>query len=556
MKSKFITFALTALFLVSLVSVVSAAVIFTPTDLTATGKAGQTVQVTVNIANTWESQLNTITTNFSNLVKGTKTIDKSNLAVTGLTGLTIDNGQNKNGVLTISIPASQEVGVYTGTVEFFGKLGSGESISRGTLDITLTITESAKPLVCEFNNPSGNIKVSVSDIKNNGEFGSDDEWYLFNPIEVEFTVENKGDEKIENIAVEWGLYNEQTNEWIIEVDDENDFNLKDGDEETMTLSFTISEDDLDVDLEDLEAGDLTIYVIATGDDTETDLSVCASDSETAELILDEDFVITSNIQMTETTQCGSTVEVSADIWNIGENDEDDVSVLVRNDELKLSKEIKVGDISSLDSEKISFTFDVPKNAAEKVYGIKFYVLDEDEDVFQNDNDDESLVEPTLTVSGGCILPSDVTIAAVLDSDAVAGKELVIKTTLTNTGDSETTFNILPTGYNSWATLKDVSDESVTLAKGASEEITITLVPNKDALGDKEFTIQTTFDNKVKEQKISVSITKASGWGGITGSVIGGGSTVVTALIVAIVILVVLIIIVAVSLARRSGEEAE
>jgi len=545
MKSKFIIFALTALFLVSMASAASLSIpsasIVVPTSVNQT--EGQVV-ITFDLVNSgaaadidWSESIITQTS-----AGATFSFSKNSIADGSVTPVT------ESVTATISFDESYE-GTLSGTI-VANPSGLGDSKSFA---FTLNVLESESPFVCEFGNPNGNIKVDVKDIQNSGEFGKDDEWHLFDPITVEFRVQNKGDEKIEDIVVEWGVYSEETNEWVIDVDDENDFNLKDGDDESVTVSFTITEDDLDVDLEDLEAGDLTIFVRASGDDAETDATICSSDSETVELIIDDDFVIVSNVQMAETAQCGDTVTVTADAWNIGDNDEDDVSVLLRSDELFTAKEITVGDISSLDNERISFSFAVSKSATEKVYGIRFYALDEDGDVFQNDDDEESLIELPLTVSGGCILPTNVDVSAVLDSDAVAGQDLIVKATLTNTGNSAAEYDISVTNYASWAELKSISDESVSLEKGASKDVTITLVPSKDAEGDKEFTLQVSFDDKVKEQKIGVSIEKPTGFAGITGSVIGGGNTVVTALIVAIIILVVLIIIVAVSLSRKSNE---
>ena len=128
--------------------------------------------------------------------------------------------------------------------------------------------------------------------------------------------------------MEWGLYNLETGEWVID-DEENDFNLKDGDEETLIITFQL--DDLD-EFEDNE--EYVFYAWATGEDDEFDGNkTCTSDSEGIEIIIEKDFVILDDIEFSEVVQCGAEVQILADVWNIGDDDQYDVYVVIYNKEL-------------------------------------------------------------------------------------------------------------------------------------------------------------------------------------------------------------------------------
>jgi len=114
-------------------------------------------------------------------------------------------------------------------------------------------------------------------------FGDDDEWFPLDEIEVELEIENNGDEDVDDVEVEWGIYNTKRNEMVIDFDEEDEVNIKDGDDEIIDVEFNL-EDELDVDLDDLDDGKhYRFYVIATGDvDNVTADRTCAFDFENVE----------------------------------------------------------------------------------------------------------------------------------------------------------------------------------------------------------------------------------------------------------------------------------
>lgn len=547
MKTKLFTFAILALFLVGVVSAASLAI------------SNQVIPTSVN------QDVGTLDITFDLTNSGLPATINWNGSFVNETGAAAtfvfsDNTIGDGSVTPVTVPITATINFdtsYSGTLS--GEIiadpsGSGSS---KTLAFSVEILDVPEEQDICGTTAEGSLEVDIQDISVDG-FGEDDEfWYLFDEIEVEVEITNKNDdEKIKDIEIEWGLYSESADEWVIELDEEDEIDLKKDSEDTITFTFQL-DDDMDVDIEDIEGGDLTLYVVAKGEEQEEpEFDVCASDSQTVELRTEDDFIILNNIRFTESVTCGETVEVTADVWNIGEGDQEDVYVVIDNDDLGLNnKRIDIGDVDALDREKLEFTFELPEDAEES-YQLKFTVYDEDDDVFENDEDDKAEFNKRLEVSdrSSCKVPETIAMTASIESEAVAGKEMVIKATLTNIGDEERTYQVILTGYDSWASLDSYSPTTVTLGAGESQDITVTMVPNKDAAGDNEFIVQTVYSGNIEEQKISVPVEASRSW--LTGGAIGsafGDNWFVWMIAALNVILVILIIIVAIRVARKSAE---
>jgi len=55
--------------------------------------------------------------------------------------------------------------------------------------------------------------------------------------------------------------------------------------------------------------------------------------------VEEDFVVLSKFQFPESVSCGDEVQIIASVWNIGDSDQDEVSVRIFNTELGITKQI-------------------------------------------------------------------------------------------------------------------------------------------------------------------------------------------------------------------------
>lgn len=364
------------------------------------------------------------------------------------------------------------------------------------------------------------LELDITDLTVKTGFGDDDYWYPFDVIEAEIEVKNDGNYDMEDIEVSWALYDDNGNK-IID-GEESDFNLDSDEEETMILTFT-----LDDDVEDLSGVEqVTLYVKSKGKIDDSDSSndgedTCAEDSSKVDLITDDEFMIINdmginslnieNWELKQDVSCNSELQIVADVWNIGDDDLEDVSVRIYNNELGISKFVEIGDVDSFDSEKLETTITLPEDAEEKYYALKFAIYDEDGDVFETDEEDEdSSFDVLIKVAGNCELKTNIAIASELVSGGNAGEELSVKATLSNSGDSTETYVLNVKDYEGWATFNELDSNSITLNSGESVEVQLTFNVNKDVTGDKTFNLEVvSSDGAVKTQPMTVSITENS-----------------------------------------------
>ena len=516
-----------------------------PSEITLSGEAGETVTTTFNIANNNASNLTDISITFTNLEKGSDKILSSN--ITYIPKLTsISAGDDEDVTIQIDIPENQKTGEYNGIINISGKIGSDEGLI-GTIPLKLTVEENKN--FCEFGN-EGRLSVKIDDINVISGFGDDEEfWYLYDEIEVKIEVENKGKWDIKKIGLKWGLYNTEENDFIID-DKEKNFNLDADDEKLITIKFK-----LDEKIKKYADGDTVLYVWATGtiddkdagalDKTET----CAQESQKIPIITDEEFVIIDNIEIPESVSCDAkNVEVIFNVINIGNEEQKDVFVVIKNTELGINEQINVGDLGDFDKEEFTTVLAIPSNAEEKNYQLELSVYDEDGDMYENDENDKSRYLASLKVLGECTL-AEPEITATLDSPAEIGKELVISAEIKNNGESAS-FIITAEAYDSWATLNDIKPSIITINKGETKQVVITLTPTES--GTQTFKINAIYNGKVAEQEVQVDIAEKTGT--LTGAFAGLGNT--GLYIIAVIFLVLIIIIIVLIIKVSSGPKAD
>ncbi len=441
---------------------------------------------------------------------------------------------------TINFPTGQ-TGNIAGIINAGIINGSGDDKN---FTFSVPITMPSNPEIPEdikecslIGNLGNNLKLTIEDISVIQGFGDDEDfWYPLDQIEVEIQVENKGDEKIRNIEVKWGLYNTNDEDWVFD-EKENDFNLKDGDDKTLTINFK-----LDDPKDFRDGGNYIFYAWVTGEDGEfDDLDVCTYDSQEIDIIDDNDFVIVYNVELSkETAECDSSILFTADAWNVGDNDQDDVSVRLYNNELNIDEEVTIGDIRDFDKESFSIEIKIPQNAEEKTYALVLEILDEDKDIFENDEDDTARFNIPLKVKGNCDteeIPKAI-VSAGLESGGNAGEQLVIKTTIMNSGDESAIYTINVKDYTNWANLESISPEAIHLKAGESGEVLFTFNVDEDVSGDKTFDITLFTDNKeILSQPVQVPIKESKN------SFAYFGENPLIMILIGLIILVLIIIIV-------------
>jgi hypothetical protein len=435
----------------------------------------------------------------------------------GLVSLTFDKQYNDVTDIDADIVISSTIdglNIDTSAVIYSG-LMLGETYT-GTLLLTNDETHTIliKPSYCndgiidkdELRNEYLTVDVEINNKEGFGE--EDNEWYFFDEIEVEVEVDNVYFDDIDDIVVEWCLLNTDDGKCTDVEDEETDFKLKENKDEKVTLMFNVDPDDIDEDVDDY-----MFYVKIYSDDKDYgEDKLCIESSESISIIKD-DFMILGDVEFPENIACGELFTFNADVWNIADDDEEEVTVQIFSQELGLDETLMLDEVSSIDFEKISFEYELSKETKPGVAFFEIRVTDEDGDLYENDNDDESRFRYSTFIEGSCV-EKDITptITATLDSstpDAIAGKEIIIKTTLRNNGDEETTYALSVFGNSAWSSLSSIDPQSITLNAGESKEVSIILDIDKDAEGDKEFTIKTTYNDQTTEQKVAFSIEKSA-----------------------------------------------
>lgn len=434
------------------------------------------------------------------------------------------------------------------TKTYNANLSATGSVS-GALSILIPFVVSG---FCETGN-NGELSTTIEDVSVIGanSFGKDNEWFPFDTVEIEVQVRDRGDEDIDNIALEWGLYDVQAKEWAIDVDEEDNFDLSSGDEQTTTITFTL-DDSMDIDVQDLQKGNYIFYVRATGeiaDGTFQGEDTCSSDSETGKLIVERDFVILNNLEVPAVVQCGADFQLSGTAWNIGSRDQQDVYAEVYNKELGINNvKIDIGGIDSFDNSDFNVPLTLPDSLQEKSYTLTLTVYDDNDDVFETGDNDKAVFTLPLVVQGNCAV-AKASVVAVLESGGQAGKPLVVKATISNTGNKVASYSLSVAGYTNWASSATLDKSSLTLNAGDSADVLLTFNVDKTALGTNMFTLDVISENQqIVSQPIQVEITKRKF--GITGNLFSGDNKYIWGIGLLNLILIILIIVIAVRIARK------
>jgi len=545
------TFALFGIFAVLLLSLglVSADIIFSSTELSGTGDHGTTVNMNLNLENDFSGDLTDMSVVFTNLVSGSNTILASNLDIAEINSTSeIAGGENMDTTVSVQIPANTPIGTYTGSLELFGTISSQDS--RGTANITITVTNPPYNF-CEYGTV-GTLAISDFEISNLGD-GDEDEWELLDEIEIEVEIENTDNSNdVRDVMVELMILDDNDNDVTKDFDlDEDEFDLgKIRDDDSELVTFRIPEIPADI-----EEGDYRIYVKAYKDNAEDEHCVAQSSDfdntlyQTIEIIQVEDpAVVIKDKGLVVSASCGDKgVTASFYVYNLGSDKEEKVLVTLRSSELELNEGVIIDDLRSGKREEVIFTFDIPEDLTKSYYKVELmthYDYDDDEDELDefayDENSDEDLDEKYYLGVDilSCSAPEP-SITADLESESIAGTELVIKATITNNGE-DNNFVISASGFESWADLVDVSPQTLSIDAGESTEAIITLMPTKN--GFQTFQINTIVDGETHEQSVSVNITpKPSLFAGIDNTMLYA-----IAVIAAVLIIIFLILIIKVS----------
>ena len=407
----------------------------------------------------------------------------------------------------------------------------------------------------------GQLEITGFDVTNNGK-GDDTEWEYLDEIEIEVTIENTGNNNINDVMVEMKIIDENGNTVTrkkMNIDDDSiDLGrIKDGDEEIAKFKI----DEIPIDLEN---GDYKIYVRAyddknpeidcrstsndftDADETYFEFSIVASDGAT--VIVKEDM---ENIQ----ASCGDkNVEVKFMVYNTGDDDEEKVLVMLENAKLGIEEKFVIDNLRDKKGKEATFYITIPDSVDKSFVELDIYTY------YDYDNDEDELDE--LIAYGessdeegdgfsigleilSCQTNPEASISIDLESETIINKQVIIKATITNTG-ADNDFVISTSGLELWAESISISPLTVSIDKGKSAEIIITFVPTES--GEHTFKINAIVNGETISQSAIINI-KGESQSLFTG--ISNTMLYTIAGIVAVLILIFLALIVRVS--RRQSK---
>ena len=497
------------------------------------------LNTTLDLTNTGNVPLSLI---FSELTNYGATFSVSPLSISaGLQG-TVD--------VIFSTLSNFDFGLTTVTIQ------ANDTSNNLVSSVDLTIEKS----FCDFGGVGNNLTIEDIDWDNLGN-GDDNDWELLDEIKLEIEVENHNNDDDVDVVVVLGLFDSNGNDVADDLlflsnsegdNEESEFNIDEDEKATTTFRFRVPAD--------FDEGDYRLALKAYSDDfgeslqctdsvSNNDLNQAFYQDITIDRITEDDrMVVVDDIQINSQATCGDLVTGQFTVFNIGDEDQDRVKILMRNSELGLDQEFEITNLDIGDSETIQFSFEIPSTAENGNTIISFDTIydynngdyrEESESTFTGSFEILGCSNQNLSSTGNAI------ISANLISKAIAGEEFKFEATITNSGTETATYTLSLNGISEWATLKDISSSSIVLNSGESKTITITLDVEADAIGTQLFNLQAKSNEGISTQEIEVNFGEPSIF-----SFEIGDNKFLWLIAVINVVLILLIFVVAVRLSRR------
>lgn len=271
----------------------------------------------------------------------------------------LNPGQTRQVTITVTPEDDQYLGYLTENVKVTAKDGDIEDVKYFELNIDTT---------------SDIVDVDLDDEDLDEDFEPGDSFHF------EINVENIADYDLEDIEIKV---------WVIDIDDGSDlseeaskFDLDEGDVDDARFEFEVP---LNVDEDEYD-----IKVRVQGeekDDSSNDFEVTKIFRNQVDVTKDDSYeVYFEDIQVSSSDlRCGSEFFISMDLYNIGDNNLDDMYVKLFINELDLEYTSETFNLDADDGDdrekSLQFTVRLPSNLDKNSYEMKFYAYDEDDDQF-------------------------------------------------------------------------------------------------------------------------------------------------------------------------------
>jgi len=305
------------------------------------------------------------------------------------------------------------------------------------------------------------------------------------------------------------------------------------------ITITIEIDDLDVEVEeedidldygdsekfnfeievplDAESGTYDIVVTVEGDDEEGDLH---KDEWTIEFDVERDDheLFISDLAVTPSSvSCGGKIDLSATVYNVGNKNEDDVYLRIRNTELDIDVNTetvdKLYETGSGQHESFRKLLILPTDVDEGTYYIMVEAISEDtstEDVVElfvscgegSSSRDSSDSDDGLSMDAGDYVSSSSVILRL-------GQTGKLQTVLSNTESGVKSYSLQLLGINSWA-VGSVEPSVLTLGPNSAAPVYVYLTPKTTASASETATLAVYSGNRlVSTQNFDVAVEGAA-----------------------------------------------
>lgn len=470
------------------------------------------------------------------------TYNITGISFSGASISNLANGSAQSLAFTVSVPSNSALGVQTYTLSATGNL-NGTTITSNSATVTLNVTQSSENQILAAICPSGinSSEISIGEIEDKTLDNQDEwEWEPLNNIEIRVNdVENRDANKDHDYEVSLLFYKSDGTKVSADKIAENEDDLV--------------QDSVSIDSEDTQDATFNFQVSGQANDGTYNAyvkvkrsGVCYAEklSNTISISKEDYKVVVQKADGPVTASCGETVQVSAEVANVGSNDEDRVRVNFYNKELGIDAFKEIDNLAEGDTSLVTFMFSVPSNAVQKLYRIALsteYKYDDNKDSYKKTSDSAEDITYALNLIDGCVDPTKPTITATLDSSAQVGKDFNITITIKNNANSSNSFLLTAEGYDAWASSASFVPTAFNLAKQATQTVTLTLSPTQS--GAKTFTLKTVYNGKTVEQVVGLNIAskKETAISNYFANMKDGNVT--TWLVTGIVILIVLILII-------------
>jgi len=259
-------------------------------------------------------------------------------------------GDSVEVIVTADIDNSVDEDIYSGKI----------IVSSGLVEKEINLAVDVQPKICKYG-VVGELEISIEEPDNNEEFSPGE------TMQVEVRVDNDYYRDLD-VEVELVLYNIDENEEVVSITSEEE-EVNDGDHETFNLELKIPTSDLDED----DVYYLYAKAYKVGDEDEH----CIFDRVKIEIERGEDNIIVKKIDLDkEMYSCGDIAYVDVEVENIGTDDQEDIYILLKSNDLQVdlkSERFDLDEYDDIDSRyDVRFEFDVP-NLEAGVYYLQAFV---------------------------------------------------------------------------------------------------------------------------------------------------------------------------------------